>query len=140
MLKTRNIPTFSEVMWKPFLASKPVHIPSTKLNTFQGFALESVPGNDIDFQKTTLFDLLQRLCDRRKEHVDYLLMFLASKLQRPWIKHPIALVWLNALEGVGKTSLGIFLKKLFACGPNSFVSFNSLMMVLSEGPTRLSKQ
>ena len=127
MMKKRKIPTYNDVLWQPFLAknmSPP--IPRTKLNLFQGFALEDVPSNSIDFEKTQIYDLLKRLCGNKPNYLKYLLQFISCKLQRPYVKHPIGLTFVNSREGAGKGSFATFLKKLFACGENTLVSYNSL--------------
>lgn len=125
LLKRRQIPTYRDVVWQPFLKASP-HVPKNKLNLFQGFALESVPSEGIDFEKSQMFDLLHKLCGNDPEYIKYLFNFLAAKLQKPFIKHPICLAFINSREGSGKGSFGEFLKRLFACGENTFVSFNSL--------------
>ena len=125
LLKRRQIPTYRDVVWQPYLKNSP-HVPSNKYNLFQGFALEDVPSQGIDFEKTQIYDLLHKLCGNNAVHVKYLFSFLAAKLQRPFIKHPICLAFINSREGSGKGSFGEFLKRLFACGENTLVSFNSL--------------
>ena len=125
LLKRRQIPTYSDVIWQPFL-NKSNRVPKNKLNLFQGFALENVPSEGIDFEKTQMCDLLHKLCGNSPVYIKYLFNFIAAKLQRPAVKHPICLAFINSREGAGKGSFGEFLKRLFACGENTFVSFNSL--------------
>lgn len=124
LLKERKIPTFRDVLWLPHLKSDvSPEIPRNKLNTFSGFALEQLPETQLDFEKTQLFDLLQRLGGANHK---YLFHFLAAKLQKPYQKLPIALCFVNSLEGSGKGTFGAFLEKIFCCSENSYVSFNTL--------------
>ncbi len=126
LLLLRKIPTYTDTIWKPYLQKNPVSdVSGTKLNLFTGFALEQIPSSNIDFTKTQIFDLLQRLAGSPECH-EYLLHFIAYKLQYPWDKKPIALAFINSKEGVGKGSLGVFLERLFSCDSNSYVSFNSI--------------
>lgn len=125
LMKQRMIPTYADVLWLPHLDESPP-MPKNKLNTFQGFALKDVPSNKIDFTKTQIYDLLVRLCGNQTEYITYLCSFLSCKLQRPYIKFPICLCMINSKEGSGKGTFGVFLEKLFCCGENSYVSFNTL--------------
>ena len=126
LLKQRKIPTYSDIVWEPHLGSDVPSVPQNKLNTFTGFALENLQDSDIDFEQTQIYDLLTRLCGHQQGCIKYLCSFIAHKLQKPAQKHPIALVFVNSTEGVGKGSFLEFLTKLFACGENTIVSFNSL--------------
>ena len=125
LMKQREIPTYSDVLWLPYSLACP-QVPKNKLNTFQGFALASVPPAEIDFESTMIFDLLKRLTGNLPEYISYLCNFLACKLQRPYIKFPICLCFINSREGSGKGTFGKFLEKLFCCGENSYISFNNL--------------
>ena len=125
LVEQRKIKTYSDAVWVPFNKACP-RVSSDKLNLFTGFAMQQVPSSGVDFTKTHLYDLLHRLCGHKRKSIDYLLDFLADKLQRPYIKHPIALCFINSKEGTGKGSFGKFLEKLFACGRNTYVSFNDL--------------
>ena len=125
LLKQRRIPTYCDTLWQPCLGTSP-HVPVNKLNTFQGFCLSTVKSEGIDFEKTVLFNLLERLCGHQQEYINYLCSFIGAKLQRPYIKVPIALCFLNSKEGCGKGSFAKFLERLFSCGETSFISFNNL--------------
>ena len=124
MLRRRLIPTYQDTVWRPFLGKKTPDF--GKLNLFQGFVLEQLPKNSLDFEKSQMYDLLQRLCGHSKESLLYLLNFIAYKLQNPADKKPIALCFINSREGVGKGTFGEFLSRLFFCGTNSWVAFNNL--------------
>ena len=126
LLATRQIPTYSDAVWYPFLKKNPIALPAKKYNLFQGFALEQVPSNDIDFEKTQLYDLVVKLSGGKPEPLNYLLNFIAEKLQYPYQKKPVCLCFINSKEGTGKGSFGLMLQRLFCCGTNSFISFNSL--------------
>ena len=125
LMKQRMIPTYSDVVWLPHSGNCPP-VPKNKLNTFQGFALAGVPPKEIDFESTMIYDLLKRLCGNQTEYISYLCSFLGCKLQRPYIKFPICLCFINSKEGSGKGTFGSFLERLFCCGENTYVSFNNL--------------
>lgn len=127
MLQTRRLKTYNDTVWMPFHSKNPpTTICPNKLNLFQGFVLEKLPCNNIVFEDTKMFDLLSKLCGNKQIPLDYLLNFIAAKLQFPMIKHPVAICFINSREGVGKGSFGTMLERIFACGSNSYVSFNSL--------------
>ncbi|HIB92462.1 TPA: hypothetical protein EYO57_35665 [Candidatus Poribacteria bacterium] len=125
LMKQRMIPTYSDVLWLPYSGPSPP-IPKNKLNTFQGFALASLPPNEINFEETKTYDLLKRLCGNQTEYISYLCSFLSCKLNKPYIKLPICLCFINSKEGSGKGTFGNFLEKLYCCGENTYVSFNNL--------------
>jgi len=124
--ESRQIRTYRDAVWVPYNARHPQAATPSKLNLFTGFALESVPKSDIEFPKTRIYDLLSRLCGNKRAYLEYLLNFIATKLQRPQVKHPIALCFINSKEGSGKGSFGKFLELLFASDCNTYVSFNDL--------------
>ncbi len=124
LLTVRRIPTYTSTIWLPYLAKNPPkHLNQNQYNLFTGFALEKVPSNELDFTTTQIFDLITKLGGK---NVDYLLNFLAYKLQFPSDKKPIGLCFINSKPGQGKGSFGIFLERLFACDSNSYVAFNNL--------------
>ena len=123
LLESRRLRTYIDSVWYPHQAGEVVQLPANKFNTFPGFALEQVPSSDFDFTSSALFELLQRMSGSAFE---YLKCFLAAKLQQPFVKHPVALCFINSKEGTGKGSLSLFLELLFSCGRTSVVSFNTL--------------
>ena len=125
LVEKRQIKTYSDAVWVPYNTTCP-RVSADKLNLFTGFALKQVPSSDLDFTKTNLYNLLSRLCNHEPESFRYMLNFIAEKLQKPYVKHPIALCFINSREGTGKGSFGKFLEMLFACGRNTYVSFNDL--------------
>ena len=130
MMERRKIPTYDNAVWLPFMGTcPPLH---GCLNLFQGFALEQVPEEAIDFEKTQIYDLLCKLVGNKQEHLKYLKNFIAAKIQKPYIKHPICLCFVNSREGAGKGSFALFLEKLFSCGENTLVSYNSLTSFASS--------
>ena len=82
LVTTRNIPVFENTVWIPKTnASKyqPENIKS-KYNLFSGFALDQDTETSVDFKKTKVYDLIQRLVDYNTECLSFLLNFLALKL------------------------------------------------------------
>jgi hypothetical protein len=130
LLKQRRIPTYANVVWRPYLKRGPSD--PRELNTFQGFCLSTVKKSNLDFTKTLVYDLLCRLCNHKQEYITYLCSFIGQKLQCPATKHPIALCFLKSKEGSGKGSFSLFLEKLFSCGSSSHISFNNLQSFASS--------
>ena len=126
LLRRREIPTYADRVWLPHLRENVPALPTNKINTFTGYALEEVPNSQVDFTQTQIFDLLKRLCNNKEDHIQYLLRFIAHKLQHPAKKLPICLAFIASREGVGKGSFGEFLRKLFSCADPTHVSFNTL--------------
>ena len=126
LLRRREIPTYADSIWLPHLREKVPTLPTNKINTFTGFALEQCPFSQVDFTQTKIYDLLKKLCNNKEDHIQYLLHFIAHKLQNPAKKLPICLAFIASREGVGKGSFGEFLKRLFSCADPTHVSFNTL--------------
>jgi len=126
LMRNRELKTFADDVWLPHLRENVPKLPAIKKNTFTGFALEQVPHSEVDFAKTQLHDLLLRLCGYKQDATKYLLSFIAHKLQNPAKKLPICLAFVASREGVGKGSLGEFLKRLMCCSEQTHVSFNTL--------------
>ena len=126
LMRNRQLNTYTDHVWLPHLRENVPKIPGNHINTWTGFGLEQVPHSDVDFTKTTLYDLLLRLCGHKEDAVSYLLHFIAHKLQNPAKKLPICLAFVASREGVGKGSFGEFLKRLFCCAEQIHVSFNTL--------------
>ena len=124
LLKQRRIPTYSNVVWRPYL--KRESSDPRELNTFQGFCLSNVKRSNLDFTQTQIYNLICRLCNHKQEYITYLCSFISAKLQSPSVKNPIALCFLRSKEGCGKGSFSLFLEKLFSCGASSHISFNNL--------------
>ena len=126
LLRNRQIPTYTDDVWWPHLKECVSKLPSNKINTFTGFALEQVPHSEVDFTTTKIYDLLKKLCGNKPEYISYLDYFLAHKLQNPAKKLPICLAFIASREGVGKGSFSEFLKRLYSCADQTHVSFNTL--------------
>ena len=125
LLESRRVRTYIDSVWYPHQASEVVQLPANKYNTFPGFALEQVPPSDVSFPSTAIYELLKRMAGPEPSFT-YLKCFLAAKLKRPFVKHPVALCFINSKEGTGKGSLSLFLELLFSCGRSTVVSFNTL--------------
>ena len=132
LVQQRKIRTYNSVTWKPFIEKYPVILQKNKLNIFSGFVLDdSRIKTNVDFTKTTLYDLLHRLTNFDTECFSYFCRFLALRIQQPSFKPSIALCFLNSCPGVGKGTLVEFFKKLWACGKTTVVSFNKLSQFTS---------
>ena len=132
LLLERKIKTFTSASWRPFIQKLPVIMPKTKLNTFGGFALDNPTlRTAVDFTKTKLFDLLQRLVNYDKDCFAYLMQYLALRLQKVSFKPSTALCFVNSCQGVGKGTFVEFLKRVWACGRTTVVSYNKLSQFTS---------
>ena len=133
LVQSRQLRTYNSTGWCPFVNQNPVMFPRNKINLFSGFVLDDNSiYTDVDFTKTQTFDLLQRLCDFQEPCVEYLLDFIALRLQKCGeIKPGIAICFLNSFPGSGKGTFACFLKALFSCSRQTVVSYNKLKQFTS---------
>ena len=134
LLQSRKLKTYNDMGWCPYIRSNPVSYPVNKLNTFSNFALDNDSlETQIDFTQTRIFELLNRLCNFDKTCTEYLLNFIALRLQKVGSCKPgIALCFLNSKPGSGKGTLKEFLRSLFACHQTTVVSYNKLSQFTSQ--------
>ena len=129
LVTTRNIPVFENTVWVPRTNGskyQPENVES-KYNTFSGFALDRDNGEtNIDFRKTKVYELIQRLVNYNEECLEFLLSFLALKVQKPFFKTPLILTWCNTKKGSGKGTFKLFLQKLFSCNETVLTSINKI--------------
>jgi hypothetical protein len=127
--KSRELPCFNKTCWVPY-AKHSRYQPSIDTNTFNsfpGYSLEEVQCayHDINFEDTSVYQLLHRnLCNRDPGCYIYLCKSIAHKLQRSFEKLPICHVWAGTRPGVGKSSLTIFLSRLFSVNQNQNTSLS----------------
>ena len=135
LVATRNIPVYENTVWIPQTKSskyQPENNVKNKFNTFSGFALDSEIKTSIDFQKTKLFELIERLVNYNKECLEFLLSWVALRVQKPFFKAPLILLWCNSKKGTGKGSFKLFLQKLFSCNSQVMVSMNRMSQFVSQ--------
>ena len=133
LCKTRGLPCYNKCEWIPFckLAKDRPSIDSHTFNLFSGFVLanHACDWQSVKWENTNTFQLLYRnLCNENSELFSYLTHSLAAKLQRPWVKIPIAHCWVAQKQGVGKSSLLVLLARIFATNSqeNICLSHNNL--------------
>ncbi|HIB86031.1 TPA: hypothetical protein EYO57_02300, partial [Candidatus Poribacteria bacterium] len=98
----------------------------TKFNIFSGFALDSEIQTEVRFPETKIYELIQRLVNYNEECLEFLLNFLALKVQKPFFKPPLILTWCATKKGCGKGTFKLFLEKLFSCNENILISYNKI--------------
>ena len=134
LVTTRNIPVFENTVWIPRTNGskyQPENIKS-KYNTFSGFALDQEKETTIDFTKTMIYELIQRLVNYNKECLNFLLNFVSMKINKPFFKTPLILTWCNTRKGCGKGTFKLFLEKLFSCNENILTSYNKIGQFVSN--------
>jgi hypothetical protein len=133
LAKRRALRTYNKTVWLPFSKksnTKPI-LDKNTMNLFPGYALESVQCDwkGIKFEDTMCYQLLHRnLCNENPETFDFLLSAISHKLQKSWIKLPIAHVWAGSKPGTGKSSLLTFLSRIFGVNQNqkTCISFSNI--------------
>jgi hypothetical protein len=73
-----------------------------------------------------MYDLITRLVNYNQECLEFLLNFLALKIQKPFFKPPLILTWCATKKGCGKGTFKLFLEKLFSCNENIMTSYNKI--------------
>ena len=129
LCKTRQLPCYNDAQWIPFNSRTTFRpsIDSNVYNLFPGFALENVvcDWKSVNWKETNCFQLLFRnLCNENEESFNYLIHFLAHKLQKPFVKLPICHLWINSKPGTGKSSLQVLLSRLFATNHNENITLS----------------
>ncbi len=142
LVTRRNMTIKTGTEWVPHLQDSKYQ-PSTnseRYNTFPGFCLDQDIPTDVEFPKTAIYELLQRLTDFQEESTTYLLDFLSAKLQKPFFKAPISLCWVKTQQGCGKGTLKRFLEVLFASGNDDcMISYNKMSQFTSQFNGELQK-
>ncbi len=129
----RSMTIKSGTEWVPHLLDGPQpNLHTEKYNTFSGFCLDQDIPTTINFEKTAIFELLQRLTNFHEESFQYLCSFVSRKLNFPFRKMPISLCWIKTKQGCGKGSLARFLEALFSCNANVLISWNRMSQFTSQ--------
>ena len=138
MVATRNIPVFENTVWIPKTRTskyQPENVKS-KFNLFSGFALDSddlgLHLTDVNFRETKVFELITRLVDYDEECLEFLLNFIALRVQKPFFKTPLILTWCASKKGCGKGTFKLFLQKLFSCNSQILISMNRINQFVSN--------
>lgn len=79
------------------------------LNLWQGFSRTARRGRC----KRMLRHLRDVVCSGNREHFRYLLAWMAHLVQRPWEAPGVVVVLRSAAEGTGKSTVGVWLAKIF---------------------------
>lgn len=130
LVQGRNMTIKSGVEWKPHLQDS--ESPSENFNTFSGYVLDNDIETNINFKETAIYELLERLTNHDEESIEYLLSFIAAKLQKPKRKAPISLCWIKTKQGCGKGTFKKFLENLFYCNEDVMISYNRMSQFVSQ--------
>ena len=118
MVQHAMIRTYNDVRYVPFNLEVPF-IGTKVFNTFTPFSfLEYYLNRDEDpgyeFKKSAMYELLKTdLTGNDANALEYLLNFVAHKLQRPAIRICTALAFCRTIQGIGKGQFADFLRMLF---------------------------
>lgn len=115
MIANMDLETYSHAQYVPFCLTKPF-IGANTFNTFVPFSLFNHNLNpDIKpFTQHAMYKLMRvDLTGGQDEPFQYLLSFIAHKLQRPHVRIDTALAFVRTVAGIGKGQMSKFLRVLF---------------------------
>ena len=96
-LKDQDMRTYDSIDFLPMQQT-----PDKVYNTFKNYAGANLPKTkNIDITKTKIYEHINNLCNNNKDVVDYLIKFLARKLQQPYRLTNTCLIFRSS-EGCGK--------------------------------------
>ena len=106
-VKDRNMRQFDKLDFLPQQVA-----PENVFNTFSSYCGSELPKLDpesneedkIIIENTAIFKHIQNVCNKDPIVVDYVIKFLARKLQKPYLLHRIALLF-KSIQGAGKDTL-----------------------------------
>jgi len=86
--------------------------PDNVFNTFSGYSGAELPKlepeineeDKIIIENTAIYKHIQNVCNNDPDVVDYVIKFMARKLQKPYLLHRIALLF-KSIQGAGKDTL-----------------------------------
>ena len=116
MAQIGRLRTFYDVTWVPYCISKP-YVGYNCFNTFQPFPLKCIipPRNIPPFKEHAIYKLLRvELTKNDPICFEYVLSYLAHKLQNPEIRMDTALAFVRTSQGIGKSQFGSFISALFS--------------------------
>lgn len=143
-VKDRNMRQYDKLDFLPQQTA-----PENVFNTFSSYCGSELPKlneeNKIIIEDTAIFKHIENVCNNDPIVVDYVIKFLARKLQKPYLLHRIALLF-KSIQGAGKDTLfDWFGKKII--GKDYFYSgafkeiyhqfnrkylFNKILVVITE--------
>lgn len=116
MVQSAMIRTYNDVRYVPYNLEVPF-IGNKVFNTFTPFSFLEYylnKPNEHDFTKSAMYELLKTdLTGNDSESLEYLLNFIAHKLQRPAVRICTALAFCRTIQGIGKGQFADFLRMLF---------------------------
>ena len=132
---TRNLPVYRDFCWMPFLKGGDRHfLPKTTYNTWAGFPLETVQIKTpkcFRFEDTKVFELFRlAMCKDHEESYTFLRNYIAHKLQMPWKKIPVSILFCNSPMGAGKGGFANFLSQLFSS--KYLISYSNTNQITSQ--------
>jgi hypothetical protein len=106
-VKDRNMRQYNKLDFLPQQIA-----PDNVFNTFSGYSGAELPElkpelneeDNIIIENTAIYKHIQNVCNNDPGVVDYVIKFMARKLQKPYLLHRIALLF-KSIQGAGKDTL-----------------------------------
>lgn len=108
----RYLDSYRSFTYKPYVGKDPT--PRDMFNIFPGFYLEDFRNTRVDIKETSIWQWLWFAMSNQREHkLNFLLDYLAAKIQCPTKKTKKILIIFGDLNGTGKTSIRYVLQALY---------------------------
>ena len=138
MASAGRLRIYEDVTWHPYCpgASRP-YIGRNVYNMFEGFPLSHIRPNGIPFEQHAIYALIRTQLTTSQDGFDYVLNYVAHKLQYPAKRIDTALCFARTTQGIGKGQFGTFIQNLF--GPENVTVCSNLDNVFTNFNHYLSK-
>ena len=114
MIASCELRTYNDCRYVPFSGKQP-SIGKNLFNTFVPFSFHNrKPTREIPFKTHTIYELMRTdLTGGHTEAFEYLLNYIAHKIQRPAKRIDTALAFVRTLQGIGKSQWSKWIRVLF---------------------------
>ena len=138
MASAGRLRIYDDVTWHPYCpgASRPF-IGRNVYNMFEGFPLSHIRPNGVPFEQHAIYELIRTQLTISQDGFDYVLNYIAHKLQYPAKRIDTALCFARTTQGIGKGQFGTFIQNLF--GPENVTVCSNLDNVFTNFNHYLSK-
>ncbi len=138
MASAGRLRIYEDVTWHPYCpgASRPF-IGRNVYNMFEGFPLSHIRPNGVPFEQHAIYDLMRTQLTISQDGFEYVLNYIAHKLQYPAKRIDTALCFARTTQGIGKGQFGTFIQNLF--GPENVTVCSNLDNVFTNFNHYLSK-
>lgn len=111
---------YRDIGFYPGSVKHPPNVPEGHFNTWTGLAVEPVKG-DWSLYRSHLHDVI---CGGNSEHYEFLMDWMAQAVQQPQRKPGCAVTLVGSQKGSGKSTVSVFLRRIF--GPQQSVSVSQM--------------